>query len=44
MDGKREEARKIWRDMLKEGPSNDTLLGTLKRLDPSLLPPVNTAK
>lgn len=44
MDGKRDEARKIWRDMLKEGPTNDTLLSTLKRLEPSLLPATTTAK
>ena len=44
MDGKRDEARKIWRDMLEEGPTNDTLLSTLKRLEPSLLPATTTAK
>jgi hypothetical protein len=37
-DGKRDEARKIWTDFLKENPLNDTLQGTLKRLAPSLLP------
>ncbi len=38
VDGKRDEARKIWSDFLKENPLNDTLQGTLKRLAPSLLP------
>lgn len=38
VDGKREEAIKIWTDMLKEGPDNDTLRSTLKRFAPHLLP------
>lgn len=38
VDGKRDEAMKIWSDMLKESPDNDTLRGTLKRLAPQLLP------
>lgn len=38
VDGKRDEATKVWRDMLKEGPDNDTLRNTLKRLAPHLLP------
>ncbi len=37
VDGKREEAQKIWADMLKLSPENDTLQSTLKRLAPSLL-------
>jgi tetratricopeptide (TPR) repeat protein len=40
VDGKRDEARKIWSDFLKENPLNDTLQSTLKRLAPSLLPVV----
>lgn len=44
MNGDRDEARKVWREMLKEGPTNDTLLSTLKRLDPSLLAPEAAAK
>lgn len=38
VDGKRDEATKIWSDLLKESPDNDTLRGTLKRLAPKLLP------
>ena len=38
VDGQRDEARKIWSDFLKENPINDTLLSTLKRLAPLLLP------
>ncbi len=37
VDGKREEAQKIWADMLKLSPENDVLQSTLKRLAPSLL-------
>ena len=37
-DGKRDEARKVWSDFLKENPLNDTLQSTLKRLAPALLP------
>jgi len=37
-DGARDEARKIWRDVLKETPVSDTLKDTLKRLAPDLLP------
>ncbi len=37
-DGKRDEAQKIWSDLLKGHPANETLRGTLKRLAPSLLP------
>ena len=36
-DGKRDEAQKIWSDLLKESPANDTLQSTVKRLAPSLL-------
>jgi tetratricopeptide (TPR) repeat protein len=38
VDGKRDEARKVWSDFLKENPLNDTLQSTLKRLAPALLP------
>lgn len=38
VDGKQDEARKVWADMLKEGPTNDTLLNTLKRFAPAMLP------
>ena len=37
-DGKQDEARKVWADMLKEGPTNDTLLNTLKRFAPAMVP------
>ena len=37
-DGQHDAARKIWSDLLKEHPTNETLQGTLKRLAPSLLP------
>jgi tetratricopeptide (TPR) repeat protein len=37
-DGKRDEARKVWSDLLKETPLSDTLMGTVKRLAPDLLP------
>ena len=37
VDGKRDEAQKIWSDLLKESPANDTLQSTVKRLAPSLL-------
>jgi Flp pilus assembly protein TadD len=40
VDGQRDEARKIWTDLLKESPVNETLHGTVKRLAPSLLPAV----
>ena len=42
-DGKRDEAQKIWSDLLKESPTNDTLQGTVKRLAPALLPSVQPA-
>jgi tetratricopeptide (TPR) repeat protein len=38
VDGNRDEARKIWSDLLKVNPTNETLQGTLKRLAPMLLP------
>jgi hypothetical protein len=38
VDGKRDEARKVWSEFLKESPLNDTLQSTLKRLAPSMLP------
>ena len=38
VDGNRDEARKIWSDLLKTNPANETLQGTLKRLAPLLLP------
>jgi tetratricopeptide (TPR) repeat protein len=38
VDGKRDEAQKIWSDFLKDSTPNDTLQGTVKRLAPSLLP------
>lgn len=41
VDGQRDEARKVWLDMLRLSPENDTLQSTLKRLAPALL---NTAK
>ena len=37
-DGQHDAARKIWSDLLKEHPTNETLQSTLKRLAPSLLP------
>jgi len=37
-DGKRDEAQKIWSNLLKETPVGDTLKDTVKRLAPSLLP------
>ena len=40
VDGKRDEAQKIWTDMLKESPGNDILQSTVKRLAPALLPAV----
>ena len=42
-DGKRDEAQKIWSDLLKESPANDTLQGTVKRLAPALLLSVQPA-
>ena len=36
--GQRDEAQKIWSDLLKDNAANETLRGTLKRLAPSLLP------
>jgi Flp pilus assembly protein TadD len=38
VDGQRDEARKVWGDMLKDHPKNDVLQNTLKRLAPSLIP------
>ncbi len=38
VDGQRDEARKIWSNLLKESTPNDTLQGTVKRLAPALLP------
>lgn len=38
VDGKRDEAQKIWSDLLKTNPTSETLQGTVKRLAPSLLP------
>ena len=38
VDGKQDEARKVWADMLKEGPASDTLLNTVKRFAPAMLP------
>lgn len=38
VDGKRDEAQKIWSDLLKGNPANETLQGTVKRFAPSLLP------
>lgn len=37
-EGKRDEAIKVWSGFLKETPLNDTLVNTLKRLAPNLLP------
>ena len=37
-DGQRDEARKIWGDLLKEHPNNDVLQSTIKRLAPNLIP------
>lgn len=45
IDGKRDEAQKIWSNLLKDNPASDSLLSTLKRLAPSLLPAAqSTAK
>jgi tetratricopeptide (TPR) repeat protein len=45
VDGKREEAQKIWSKLLQESPANDTLQSTVKRLAPNLLPAAkSTAK
>jgi tetratricopeptide (TPR) repeat protein len=38
-DGKRDEAQKVWSDLLKETPVSDTLRDTVKRFAPNLLPP-----
>ena len=38
IDGKRDEAQKIWSDQLKQSPENGTLQSTVKRLAPALLP------
>jgi tetratricopeptide (TPR) repeat protein len=38
VDGKRDEAQKIWSDLLKGNPTNETLQGTIKRFAPELLP------
>ncbi|MEQ1773926.1 MAG: tetratricopeptide repeat protein [Burkholderiales bacterium] len=40
VDGKRDEAQKIWTDLLKGNPTNETLQGTIKRFAPALLPAV----
>ena len=32
--GKRDEAESLWQDAIKKAPSNETLLGTIKRLKP----------
>lgn len=37
-DGKRDEAQKIWSNLLKSNPESDILQSTVKRLAPSLLP------
>ncbi len=37
-DGSRDEAQKIWADLLRNNPANDTLQSTIKRFAPSLLP------
>lgn len=44
VDGQRDEAIKIWSQVLKETPISDTLLSTLKRLAPHLLPGTKSAK
>ncbi|MBM3342356.1 MAG: tetratricopeptide repeat protein [Betaproteobacteria bacterium] len=38
VDGQRDEAAKVWNQVLKETPVNDVLISTLKRLAPHLLP------
>jgi tetratricopeptide (TPR) repeat protein len=38
VDGQRDEARKIWGDLLKEHPTNEVLQSTIKRLAPNLIP------
>ncbi len=38
VDGQRDEARKVWGDMLKDHPKNDVLQNTIKRLAPNLIP------
>jgi len=38
VDGQRDEARKIWGDLLKEHPNNEVLQSTIKRLAPNLIP------
>lgn len=43
-DGQRDEAIKIWSQVLKETPISDTLSSTLKRLAPHLLPGNKSAK
>lgn len=37
-DGKRDEAQKIWSNLLKDNPTSDSLVNTVKRFAPSLLP------
>jgi tetratricopeptide (TPR) repeat protein len=37
-DGSRDEAQKIWADLLRQHPANETLQSTIKRFAPSLLP------
>ena len=38
VEGKRDEAQKIWAKLLQETPANDTLQNTVKRFAPALLP------
>jgi hypothetical protein len=38
VDGKHDESQKIWSDLLKGNPTNETLQGTIKRFAPALLP------
>ncbi len=38
VDGKRDEAQKIWGHLLKNNPTSEPLLSTVKRLAPALLP------
>lgn len=44
VDGQRDEATKVWLQVLKETPISDTLLSTLKRLAPHLLPGTKSAR
>lgn len=43
-DGQRDEAAKVWSQVLKETPISDTLSSTLKRLAPHLLPRIQSSK